>query len=63
MKRHYTKPVVEKIDFDYKMQIVTESPPPPECIGSVINVATSLSECGEGTPSYFGWTLQNPGGI
>ena len=62
MKRNYSKPVVEKIDFDYRIQTGTPSKP-QECFGSVINVATSLSECGEGTPNYFGWTLENPGGI
>ena len=60
MKRHYSKPVVEKIDFDYKMQIVTESPP-PDCFGSVINVATATDICGEGQRTYIGWNSKHPG--
>ena len=61
MKRHYTKPVVEKIGFDYKMQIVTESPPPPDCFGSIINIATATDTCGEGQRTYIGWNSKHPG--
>ncbi len=59
MKKEYKTPVVEKITFDYRIQTGTNS----SCFGSIINKATSLSECGEGTPNYFGWNLENPGGI
>ena len=62
MKKQYKAPIFEKITFNYKAQMQVGSPtPPPVCIGSVINIATSESECGEGTPSYFGWTKEHPG--
>ena len=60
MKRQYSKPIVQKISFDYKTQIVTQSTP-SQCFGSVINVATSYDQCGEGTRNYFGWNLEHPG--
>lgn len=59
MKKAYETPVVEKVVFDYKAQIVTEST--PACHGSVINTATAENECGEGTPMYFGWNSNHPG--
>ena len=58
MRKQYSEPIVEKVTFDYTVQISTAS-----CFGSIINVATSDSECGEGTPIYSGWNLKNPGGI
>jgi len=61
MKRTYVSPVVEKVTFDYKTQIVTGSS--SDCFGSIINVKTADRECGEGTPNYFGWNLKNPGEI
>lgn len=53
MKRNYATPVVEKIAFDYKAQIVTGS---PECFQSVINVMGAGNTCVEGTPIVVGWT-------
>ena len=60
MKKEYAAPVVEKITFDYRVQTESGS---GDCFGSIINVATSESECGEGTPYYVGWNLKNPGDI
>ncbi len=59
MKKQYSRPVVEKISFDYRTQIVTESP--SECFGSVMNVKTAIDECGEGQRFYYGWNLKHPG--
>ena len=58
MEKVYSKPLVEKITFDYKIQTANS-----ECFGSIINVKTSDKECGEGTPSYVGWNKPNPGQI
>lgn len=58
MKKEYVTPVIEKIIFDYKVQTNGSN-----CFGSVMNVATSESECGEGSPVYVGWNSPNPGGI
>lgn len=60
MKKEYVSPIIEKITFDYKLETAIG---PSGCFGSIINVATSDSECGEGTPGYFGWDKKNPGGI
>jgi hypothetical protein len=57
MKKEYKKPVIEKITFDYKTQIVTSS----NCTGSIINIATSVDQCGEGTKNYIGWNSEHPG--
>lgn len=54
-------PIIEKISFDYKIQLTT--PSPTDCFGSVMNVKTEVLECGEGTPFYFGWNYKNPGDI
>ena len=58
MKKNYVTPVIEKITFDYAVQTSQSS-----CFGSVINVKTDVSTCGEGTPIYPGWNLKNPAGI
>lgn len=57
MKRKYSVPVVEKVDFNYKDQIATAS----NCIESVINIRVGENACGEGTPTIIGWTLEQTG--
>lgn len=59
MKKAYVAPVVEKVTFDYKTQIVTASS--DDCFESVMNVKTAESICGEGTSVYIGWTLEETG--
>lgn len=61
MRKKYMTPIIEKISFDYKIQLTT--PSPTDCFGSVMNVKTEVLECGEGTPFYFGWNYKNPGDI
>ena len=56
MEKEYKKPLIEKVTYDYKIQTTAST-----CFGSIINVATSVSECGEGTPSYIGWNKEHPG--
>ncbi|MBR4501440.1 MAG: hypothetical protein IKP22_06055 [Clostridia bacterium] len=63
MKKRYEAPMFEKIAFDYKVHTTANSDPPLSCFGSVINVTTGDSVCGEGTPAYIGWNLKNPGQI
>lgn len=56
MKKNYKTPVVEKIAFDYKAQIVTDSN--TNCFESVINERPangSTTSCVGGTPVSFGW--------
>ena len=60
MRKQYSAPIIEKVVFDYRVQISTAS---KECFGSIMNVATSESECGEGGIVYIGWDLKNPGQI
>ena len=51
MKKEYSVPVVEKVDFDYKIQ-TTES----TCIESVMNQnPTATNACTEGTRVSLGW--------
>lgn len=57
MKKEYEKPIIEKITFDYKSQVVTSGP----CTGSIMNIATSVDQCGEGTKNYIGWNNAHPG--
>ena len=59
MKRSYISPVIEKITFDYKNQILTS--PSGSCFGSVVNVTEGNNVCGSGTPSYIGWNSEHPG--
>ena len=64
MKRQYSKPTAEKISFNYRTQILTDSP--TNCFESVMNQRASdgISEttpggttCVGGTPFSFGWNL------
>lgn len=59
MKKNYSAPVVEKVTFDYTVQTSQST----SCTGSVMNIATTLDQCGEGTPTYWGWTSEHPGGF
>jgi len=52
MKRTYVAPMVEKIAFDYKVQIATSTP----CVESIMNIRVGDNACGEGTPIGVGWT-------
>lgn len=61
MKKEYISPVVEKVTFDYKTQIVTASPS-TDCFGSIVNVYVD-GVCTSGTPVYVGWNSKNPGEI
>ena len=62
MKRQYSKPIVEKIAFNYKSQIITTSP--SDCFESVMNVREDGSvqtggpstTCVSGIPIGVGWT-------
>lgn len=56
MKDEYKKPVIEKIEFDYKDQIVTSG-----CFESVMNIRVGSDLCAEGTPTYMGWTKEQTG--
>ena len=56
MKKKYQTPVIEKITFDYHVQTASS-----QCFGSIMNVKTTISECGDGTPSYIGWNDKHPG--
>ena len=65
MKRQYSRPVVEKISFDYRVQILTESQ--VDCFESVINerVGDGIPEqgpagtaCLGGTPFSMGWNRE-----
>ena len=59
MKKNYVAPVVEKVTFDYKTQIITGS---TECYESVMNTRVNGgSTCDEGTPINFGWTKEQTG--
>ena len=60
MKKTYAAPMIEKITFDYKVQMSATS---PSCFGSVINVSHGISQCDDGTVTYIGWNSKNPGGI
>ena len=57
MRKRYSAPIVEKVVFDYRVQLSTAS----TCTASIINIKTSESECGEGTPSTIYWTPSDPG--
>lgn len=57
MKKAYVSPVVEKVTFDFKTQIVTAS----GCIESVMNIRVGDNACGEGTVINMGWTLEQTG--
>ena len=62
MKRQYSRPVVEKISFNYKSQIVTTSQ--SDCYESVMNVREDgttqtggpSTTCVSGIPVGVGWT-------
>lgn len=62
MKKHYKAPIVEKVSFDYKVQMQANSIP-VKCFGSVINVSEGVEQCVSGTPFYFGWNNPNPSEI
>lgn len=55
MKKEYEKPVIKKITFNYKSQIVTST-----CTGSIVNIATATDTCGKGTRNYIGWNSEHP---
>ena len=57
MRKAYVAPVVEKVMFDYKAQIVTTSPV-ESCFESVMNERPGGTEttCVGGTPISLGWT-------
>lgn len=56
MKRQYAKPVVKKITFDFRAQILTASP--TQCFESVMNVKTADNVCGEGMLIDLGWNKE-----
>lgn len=59
MRKKYVTPIIEKVSFDYRMQLMTASP--QNCFGSVVNVTDGDNICHSGTPSYIGWNSKHPG--
>ena len=62
MRKQYSAPIIEKVVFDYTVQISTAS---QKCIASVMNLTAGGddaydTQCVKGTKFIVGWTSPNP---